>query len=288
MNAPGNVEQKHADLLIGAILAKSGRLKTEDTVRVLHLQREQGIRFGDAALQLGLVSAADVDFALARQFRYSRLNTGEPGVSEKLVAAFGASGPEIEARRALRSQLMMRWFAVDPSHRALAVVGSNREEGCSFLAASIGVAFSQLGKRTLLIDADMRRPGQHEIFSLDNRVGLSALLSGRAGHEAIQRIPALFDLSVLPAGAVPPNPAELLARPAFPQLLREAAEAFDVILLDTTATSECTDAYPVAQHAGAAVVVARRNRTRITSARTLVEALQQTGAVVVGAVFTDF
>jgi receptor protein-tyrosine kinase len=288
MSALERVGPAHADRLIGAVLVHAGRLKPEDTQRILHLQHEQGMRFGEAAMKLGLISVADIDFALGLQFGYRGLVRGESKVSERLVAAYTASGPQVEELRALRGQLMQRWFDADPAHKALAVISTARNEGRSFIAASLAVVFSRLGQRTLLIDADMRHPSQHDLFGLDRRVGLSTLLAGRAGHEAIQQIPGLPELSVLPAGAAPPNPHELLAQPLFTRLLNELALAYDVTLVDTPSGAECTDGQVVAMRTGAALVVARRNFTSARHARDVCDATKQTGAVVVGTVLSDF
>ena len=131
-------------------------------------------------------------------------------------------------------------------------------------------------------------PCQHALFGLDNRGGLSAVLSGRRGLEALQRIPGLLDLSVLPAGVVPPNPLELLAQPLFPQLLKELHPEFDVILLDSPATAECADAQTVAVRAGAALIVARKNVTRMWRVRGVSDTVVQASATVVGTVLNDF
>lgn len=206
---------------IGAILIDAGKLRAEDAERVLRLQREKQLRFGDAAMQLGLVSEVDIEQALSRQFDYPYLSRGESKVAEEVIAAYNPFAPQVEALRALRSQLVLRWFDTEPAHKALAITSPGRDEGRSWLAANLGVVFSQLGERTLVIDADMRSPRQHLLFGVDNRAGLSAILSGRSSPDIIQQVPALRDLSVMPAGAVPPNPQELLARPTFGQLLQE-------------------------------------------------------------------
>jgi Mrp family chromosome partitioning ATPase len=134
----------------------------------------------------------------------------------------------------------------------------------------------------------MRFPRQHLLFGLDNRAGLSALLSGRGGHDAVQRIPGLVHLSVLPAGVVPPNALELLARPAFAALLRELSRDFDVILFDTPAAAASADAQTVARHAAAAMIVARRNTARLRSVRLVSDAMTNAGATVVGSVLNEF
>ena len=284
----GSIVTAREDRLIGAILVQAGRITLEDNERILRLQREQRLRFGDAAIQLRLLTPADIEFALSQQFNYPYLLRGNSSISEDLIAAYAPSGPHLEALRALRSELMLRWFDVDPSHRALAVVSAERREGRSFIAANLAVTFSLLGKRTLLIDADMRNPNQHTLFALDNRAGLSAVLSGRGGPEAIQRIHGLLDLSVLPAGAQPPNPLELLAQPLFSQMLKELSREFEVILLDSPATAECADAQTVAVRAGAALIVARKNVTRMWRVRGVSDAVAKSSALVVGTVLNDF
>jgi protein-tyrosine kinase len=286
--APESTFPAHADRSIGNILVEAGRLAPESAARILRLQREKNLRFGDAGTQLGLLTRADIEFALSRQFNHTYLLRGESQVSEDLVAAYAPFSRQSEALRALRSQLMTRWFDGNPAHKALAIVSAERKEGRSFLAANLAVVFSQLGAHTLLIDADLRNSCQHRLFGLDNRAGLSAVLSARAGLDAIQRIPDLLDLSVLPAGAQPPNPPELLARAPFWKVLREVEKKFDVVLLDSPAAAHYADAQTVAVRAGAALIVARRNTSRSWQVRGVADTLAQPTATIIGAVLNDF
>src|SRR5688572_5401270 len=157
---------------IGAILLDSGRLSVDDAERILRLQREENLRFGDAAIKLGLLTEADIQFALSRQFDYPYLLRGSSSVSESVIAAYEPFSTQVEALRTLRSQLMLRWFDSSEEHKALAVVSPAPKEGRSFIAANLAVVFSQLGERTLLVDADMRHPTQHLLFGLENKTGL--------------------------------------------------------------------------------------------------------------------
>jgi chain length determinant protein tyrosine kinase EpsG len=234
------------------------------------------------------VSQADIEAALARQFDYPYLRQGNPSLSPELVAAYSPFSHQVEVLRGLRSQLMLRWFDMDMKHKALAVVSPERREGRSFVAANLAVVFSQLGQRTLLIDADMRNPCQHSLFKLENSIGLSAILSGRGDPDAVRRIAALDDLSVLPAGSLPPNPQELLARPLFGLLLAELANDFDVIVIDTPPGSDSADVQIIAARAGGALMVAHTNTVRIKAARDLAQSISDAGATVVGAVMNAF
>jgi protein-tyrosine kinase len=179
---------------------------------------------------------------------------------------------------------LLRWFGEDTDRRRLTILGMDRGDGRSYLAANLAVVFSQLGEHTLLVDADMRHARQHEMFGLPGAVGLSTILSGRAGPEAIQRIPSFVALSVLPAGPLPPNPQELLNRTTFGQLLDDWGKHFDVVIFDTCAASVAADAQVVAAKAKGALVVTRMHKTKVSEARVLCEELAATGVSVVGTV----
>lgn len=272
---------------IGAILIDTGRLSTENAERILRLQKEQGLRFGDAAIQLGLLTEDDIRYALASQFDYPYLPAGDTSLSKELVAAYAPFSAVVEQLRALRSQLMLRWFDAETERKALAIVSPSHGEGRSFIAANLAIVFSQLGERTLLVDADLRTPCQHELFKLGNTPGLSGLLAGRSNYDAVLRVPSLLGLSVLPAGAVPPNPQELLGRPAFVEAVYTLSRDFDVIIIDTPAGSEFADAQTVAVRTGAALMVARKNQSVLHETTQFARNLQQSGATLVGSVLNE-
>jgi protein-tyrosine kinase len=271
--------------VLGAILVEQGLLKPEDVDEIQRFASSTRIRFGEAALQLGLLSQQDVDVAIAQQFNYPTVaRGGTHGVADDVVAAYLPQSEMIEPLRALRSQLSLRW---DGDHRILAVTSPSRGEGRSWLAANLATVYAQMGKRTLLIDADMRHPRQHELFNLDNAAGLSALLTGRAGREIVCRIHPQLRLFVLPAGILPPNPQELLGRPVFDLVLRLFADQYDFIIMDTPAVSDVADAHIVAARADATIVLARRNYTRQALLTSAVRDLTQSGVNVIGSVITD-
>ncbi|MBK7355822.1 MAG: chain length determinant protein tyrosine kinase EpsG [Propionivibrio sp.] len=272
---------------IGAVLIDAGRLSIFEAEQILRRQKEQGNRFGDAGIELGLLDAEDIRFALASQFEYPYLPAGDTRLSGELVAAYAPSSPVVEQMRALRSQLMLRWLDVESRRKALAIVSPKHGEGRSFIAANLAIVFSQLGERTLLIDADLRTPRQHQLFKLGERTGLSGLLSGRASFDAVTRIPALLGLSVLPAGVVPPNPQELLGRPAFNEVLKTLSRDYDVIIIDTPAASDCADALTVAALAGSALPIARNDHSSMSELAELASSLQQSGTLLVGSVLND-
>ncbi|MEO6563673.1 MAG: chain length determinant protein tyrosine kinase EpsG [Nitrosospira sp.] len=272
---------------IGAILVDTGRLSAENAERILRLQIEGGKRFGDTAIELGLLTADDICFALSRQFGNLYLPASDTSLSHQLVAAYKPLSPVVEKLRALRSQLMLRWFNAETRHNALAIMSPGSGEGRSFIAANLAVVFSQLGERTLLIDADLRKPSQHQLFKLGNIAGLSGMLAGRIGTDAIVRMSSLPGLYVLPAGAVPPNPQELLGRPGFAALLQSLIRDFDIVIIDTPAAKEYAEAQTIAASA-AALILARKNRSSVPEMIELTRSLRQTGTTLVGSVLNDF
>jgi len=277
-----------SDRSIGAILIDSGRLTIADTEQILRLQKAENLRFGVAGIKLGLLTELDIQHALASQYDYPYLRKGDEAVSEALVAAYNPYSHKVELLRTLRSQLMVRRFTGQSDRKMLSIVSSDRGEGRSYLAANLAIVFSQLGEHTLLIDADMRNPSQHELFKLENRRGFSSALAGRDDLQVVQRVNNFVDLSVLSAGPIPPNPQELLGRPTLTALLDKLVEEFDVILIDTPPAANYADAFTLSAKAGAAIVLARKNTSVMELVTQQTENLVRSGIEVVGTVLSEF
>jgi receptor protein-tyrosine kinase len=272
---------------IGRILVEAGRLSAADADRVLRAQQGQSVPFGEAAIRMGYITQADVDYALARQFAFPTVAVGDPSLAAELIAAHSPNHLVAEQIRGLRTVIESRATANGRRHPMAAVVSADRGDGRSFIAGNLAVAFAQLGHRTLLIDANMREPAQHRIFRLKNATGLSTMLAGRSGVECVQRVQALPRLYVMPAGPTPPNPLELLERPAFRQLLSSADHSFRVVIIDTPAGSVSADAELIAGRAASAIVVSRADITRASTAVAFVRGLRAASVHVLGAVLND-
>ncbi len=271
---------------IGRLLFDLGKISRSDMKKILRTQKKHGLLFGDAALKLGLIDDADIQKVVAMQFNYHYLQAGQGEFSEDLVAAYAPFSKKVESYRALRSQLMMRWFK--KGQRSLAVVSASRNEGVTYLTANLGVVFSQLGARTLVIESNMRNPKMHTIFNMKETAGLSDVLVGRLGMEAIQEIESIPDLSVLSAGTVPPNPQELLGRTSFNILLKTLEQNYDVILIDTPPAIESADAQSAIELAQGTLLVSRKNHTKQAEVLEVRNQIEMTGASVVAAVMNEY
>jgi chain length determinant protein tyrosine kinase EpsG len=278
---------------LGAILVEEGKLSNKEIERVLDVQRREGCRFGESAVRLGLVTDEEVRYALAKQYDFphfappSQLAPNE-GPSRELVAAYAPFHPRTEELRALRTQLLVRWYSREQGRNALVVTSPGRGEGRSYVAANLAIVFSQLGARTLLVDADLRHPRQHEIFKLPAGHGLSTVLAGRTDLNSTFPVPGLQRVSVLPAGPLPPNPQELLSRPAFGALMSELQSLYDVVILDSPAAARYADVQSIVFRARDALVVTRKDHTAVQKAGEVVQSLQNTGARVVGTLINEY
>ena len=276
------------DRSIGDILAELRNLSADQVSKILHYQQQNGVRFGEAAVALGMASKDDVLFALAQQFHYPYAPEEQRKLSKDLISLNEPFSPRAESFRALRSQLMMRVFTEGTAHPALAVISPDAGDGKTYCATNLAVTLAQLGGRTLLVDADMRGPKVHEIFNLKNQAGLSGILSGRADKQVIQQVAGIPSLFILPVGTTPPNPLELVERPAFGLLIRELVTKFDHVVVDTPAAVYGADAAVIAARCGAALVMARKDASRAESLRELVASLAGAPVKMAGVVFNEF
>jgi len=271
---------------IGELLLRAGKLDEAAVASVLAAQRQSGKPFGEVAIAMGLLHESDVQRALARQFDYSTVEPETSHLDRDLFAAFESTGARIEALRRLRSELKLRCFRTES--RPLALVSPRAIAGAAALAANLAIAFAQIGERTLLIDANLRRQRQRELFALPPREGLSNLL-GRRVPLAYELTPVTEfpNLSILCAGATVPNPQELLSREGLHSLMEVAAVSFDVVIVDCPAALDYADAQLIAAHCGHALLVTQRDATRLADIEAVQAQLLPTGVQLVGAVMTQ-
>ena len=283
---PALRQEQPVDRLIGQILREFKDLTDAQVEQILAYQAKHNVRFGEAAIALRLASQEEVLWALSQQFHcpYS----AAPGLSTELVATVDPFGCQAEAIRGIRSQLMLAARTADQPKRPLAVLSPDAGDGKSYLAANLAISYSQLGASTVIIDADMRTPRQHQLFSISNETGLSGVLSGRAQPNVILTVADLPNLFVLPVGTLPPNPLDLLQRPAFEELLQYLLTKFDHIVVDAPAAVHGADALVIAAKCDLALVIARRGRTQMKAVDGLLRQVARSGTRLAGVVINDY
>lgn len=194
--------------------------------------------------------------------------------------------PRSEQVRMLRTELLLRHESTD-SANIFAVLSPCSGEGRSQLSAELAIAFAQLGRPTLLVDADLRRPQQHVLFNANNTQGLSHALTCEQAP-LFQRVSGLPALSLLTAGPPPPNPLELLTSRWFETITVEWQQDFQFVVLDTPPVGQFADGLAVATILGRVLSLNRARHTPYKDTRNMMRRLAATRSRILGAVINHF
>ncbi len=209
------------------------------------------------------------------------------GPTSEIVALTDPQGARAEAVRALRTHIIAQH--VHGGRRALAVCAASEGVGCTFVAVNLAVALSQIGIKTLLIDANLRHPAIDAFFSpAVSGPGLRHFLaSSEVAFTDVIESEVLPELSILRSGGVASNPQELLAGDRFKDLMDVCLRDYAVTILDTPPANSCADARRISNVVGYSLVVARRDRSLVGDVKTLIDELQGDHARVIGTVLNE-
>lgn len=185
-----------------------------------------------------------------------------------------------EAFKTIRTNLMFT-TPVDGCKRVL-VTSSVPDEGKTTVCGNLGIAIAQMNDRVLLIDCDLRAPTLHRFFQAKALPGLSEILAGMKKAEEVILTIGSTTLDILPAGTIPPNPAELLGGPQMDSLLDELSKRYDYILLDTPPLAVVSDALNLTSKVRGTVVVTREGFTEHKQLKKALDALSFANAEVLG------
>lgn len=273
---------------IGDIISQANSLTSDQVESVLQYQKANGSRFGEAAVALGYINGDDVVWALAQQYEYPYIHSKSTNLSEQLIVARHPFSPEAEMFRELRSQLLMSQFPENQPHKPFAVLSPNRGDGKSFYAANLAISFAQLGRNTVLIDADLRNPRLASIFGLPKSDGgLADTLVGRSAPNVYMPAQDIPNLYLLPAGNPPPNPLELIERQSFSRLLVELGKKFDYVIVDTPASEVGSDNCAIAARCGSGLIIARKDKSSERDISRLLATLRIAKVDVAGVILND-
>ncbi|MDB5826420.1 MAG: putative non-specific protein-tyrosine kinase EpsG-like protein [Variovorax sp.] len=273
----------NSPLSIGELLVASGRLKREDIARVRHHQLVSKSGFGEAAVELGLVSNDDVRLALARHSNASKVRPVSTGLSPELVCAVLPDHPFATTVFRMRTALFLA-HKKKTGPLMVAVVGAERGEGRSLLAANLAVAFAQVGARTIMVDGDMRHPRVHSLFNIANEGGLATALLGDDAYDDGVPVLAFEALGVMPAGGAA-NPQKLLSPVRFRSVMARLTPKNDVIVVDSPAWSSGSDAQLIAAETGLALLVTRMHTASRANVQALAQALVRNGTTTLAVPF---
>lgn len=201
----------------------------------------------------------------------------------RLVSRVEPHSPAAEAYRGLVTSL--EFLAATGNGAVFLFTSPGASEGKTTTVANLGLAFAHAGHRTVVVDADLRRPRVHRFYDVEGSVGLTTVLEGKIDvATATLPVPDDVPLSVVPAGPIPPNPAEMLRSEATEAAITKLQEGFDVVLIDCPPVLPVADALVVARHVDAALLVAAADATSRRRLGQAVEALVQVDAPLKGIV----
>jgi protein-tyrosine kinase len=293
--------------LCDALIAR-GKLTPEGAVRINETMRTLGVGFGDAAITLGLIAPEElveaahdarhltpkapdgiVEGALYRMSSNRSLPVKYTGIVKPGPSLMLVRDPDnafSEQIRALRTELLLLNGA-SRSGNLIVILSPCRGEGRTQLCGELAIAFSQLGQRTLLVDADLRRPRVHTLFETENTLGLGQSLAS-LGAPLLLGVEKLPHLSVLIAGPSVPNPLELLTNGHFQRQMSDWRKKYSMVIIDTPPITEFADGLAIASFAEQVLIVGRADSTPHNNMKEMLRRMAGTQSRIVGAVINSF
>ncbi|WPB81605.1 polysaccharide biosynthesis tyrosine autokinase [Archangium violaceum] len=257
------------------------------TLGIAHAFTRQALRKGvsdPSALEaeLGIPVHATIPLGAVSSRRARGGRASERGLLP-ILAELHPSASVTESLRGLRTRLLLA--LKDSPNNVMAITGPSPGVGKSFVSINLAWLMADCGKRVLLVDANLRGGWLHQCFQAERTLGLSEVLEGTVELEqVILRVPGQ-NLSFLSAGALPPNPAELLLSDRFQALVTRMSAGYDLVILDTPPILAVTDAAIVGRHAGVNLVVVRADTHPMGEVAAAMSRLEQNGVQVGGIIF---
>lgn len=251
--------------------------------RVVQRQAETGHLFGETTVELGFVTAEQVQRAIEQQQGFSILRQDDQRVDPLIVTAFDPEDVLARAARSLRGIITAAMRQDGKPVRTVGLLGLDATAELPVLAGNVAVACAQTGVPTLLIDAELDQPHQHTLFRTRNRAGLATLLSS-GGQSGLVQSTAIVGLSLLTSGPAVPNAPELLDRQRLATTIELFVEDFDLLLVDAGCGA---NALAVAMGLDASILFLRRNVSQTRDLQIVTEQLEASGQVVLGTVLMD-
>lgn len=186
----------------------------------------------------------------------------------------------------LRTNIL--YMPCDDDARVIAITSAEESSGKSTIIANLALSFARMGKKVVLIDADMRCPKQHQFFKYEkDRCGLSEYLAGISSKKEALQKNAYESLDIISCGHLPPSPAELVLSARFPQLMSELKAEYDFVFIDFPPIGIVSDAAAVANCITGYIFVIRANHSDSLHVKHSIEKLEQVDANILGIVFND-
>lgn len=279
--APEMDAREERDRRLGSTLVRLGKLNAEAIAKIQELQRQTNAPFAKAASKLGFLTREDVETAIGVQNGFIREREGEGRLPANAVIVRRPNSKEAEQFRALRTRLLTSKEADKLSLFSIAASSSRRE--ADHVAINMAASFAQLGKRVLIVDADLRSTRLSAYFGVEAGPGLRETLAAECDIRNAIRHTVIANLSILTAGAPSSSAHELLSGETLGLTFDYLRCAYDIVIVMTAPFGPVADAQFVWAAAASVFVVTRRNQDRLAELKSLNAALRQVDAAIIGA-----
>ena len=214
----------------------------------------------------------------------AKLNNMNIGM-DKLVVYHQPKNPVSEVYRTIRTNI--QFSAVEKEIRTLTVTSATEGEGKTTTIANLAITLAQQENKVLIIDADLRRPKVHKVFDVENDQGLTEILVNKVDAKSLIKETFVENLSVLPTGVLPPNPAELLGSKGLVKLIEEFKETYDYVLIDVPPVNLVADGLLIANLMDGVLLVCSSGLVPVEEAKRAKELLVQAKARVLGVILNN-
>lgn len=262
-------------------LTRIGRLDPAKVDHVLEFQAKTGMPFGRSAVKLGLLKLQDLQFALGVQMGFLHETTKPVSIPAPLVVLRNPYSKEAEEFNLMRTRLITG-FARDKLN-LFSITGADANSGATFVAGNLAASFAQLGRRVILIDADLRKPKLARMFGATDAAGVTDFVSGAGRYADIVHATLVKGLDLLPAGAPTRDPQSILSAREFNTLLETARNDYDIAIVLASSFDGAADVEFVWAATQKVITIVRKDRTRAETITRMRSVIRGVGAEIIGA-----
>ena len=206
-------------------------------------------------------------------------------MNDNLITYKDAKSPISESYRMLRTNL--QYLNIDKQNKAIVVTSANKAEGKTTTLSNLAITIAQSGKKVVLVECDLRKPRIHKTFSVKNKLGITNIIVGHKSlEEVINVIEEIPNLSVMQAGPIPPNPAEVLESKAMKEMVEKLKQMYDIVLFDAPPVCSVTDAAILSTITDGVILVVSSGGANIDATKLAKGLLDKVGANILGVVLT--
>lgn len=269
---------------IGQILIRNNKLTDQQAIEIINRQKDLNKRFGDIAIELGYVTAQDIENVLLSQFDLSYTNSDVDLINQSFYTLQDPYSEKSESIRVLREEINQYR---QKKSLSLFFASSEFDGNTEVLLANVAISFAQSGIRTLLVDMNLRNSSLHQLFNIDNKYGTADILAERTNLECIHSLRFVRGLDFISCGTSVPNPSELLSKLSFDDFMVAMQSRYEIILINSPAINDFADAQIIADKSKNGIFVVTKNHTKEKEIDISMSKLTPTGVQIIGAVYVE-